>query len=127
MITFLLLIADIGILTIAYIGPRLALRNLAKKYNTKVKILLDNCANLECSYRFINGTFIVAIAFKVFIILIMLLVRYPICHEIDGTLITFIFLDSAIFCSTWAVESEDGGFYVKATDLKKLCRKSIKI
>ena len=127
MITFLLLIADIGILTIAYIGPRLALRNLAKKYNTKVKILLDNCANLECSYRFINGTFIVAIAFKVFIILIMLLVRYPICHEIDGTLITFIFLDSAIFCSTWATESEDGGFYVKATDLKKLCRKSIKI
>lgn len=127
MITFLLLIADIGILTIAYIGPRLALRNLAKKYNTKVKILLDNCANLECSYRFINGTFIVAIAFKVFIILIMLLVRYPICHEIDGTLITFIFLDSAIFCSTWAAESEGGGFYVKATDLKKLCRKSIKI
>lgn len=126
MITFLLLIADIGILTIAYIGPRLALRNLAKKYNTKVKILLDNCANLECSYRFINGTFIVAIAFKVFIILIMLLVRYPICQEIDSSLIIFIILDSAIFCSTWATESEAGGFYVKATDLKKLCRKPIK-
>lgn len=127
MITFLLLIADIGILTIAYIGPRLALRNLAKKYNTKVKILLDNCVNLECSYRFINGTFIVAIAFKVFIVLIMLLVRYPICQEIDSLLIIFIILDSAIFCSTWATESEAGGFYVKATDLKKLCRKSIKI
>lgn len=127
MITFLLLIADIIILAIAYIGPRVALHNLAKKYNTTTKILLDNCANLKCSYQFINGTFIVAIVFKVFIILIMLLVRYPICHEINGTLITFIFLDSAIFCSTWAAESDAGGFYVKATDLKKLCRKSIKL
>ena len=127
MITFLLLIADIIILAIAYISPRLALRNLAKKYNTKTKILLDNCANLKCSYQFINGTFIVSIVFKVFIILIMLLVRYDIYGEANGTLITFIFLDSAIFCSTWVAESEEGGFYVKAYDLKKLCRKSIKI
>lgn len=127
MITFLLLIADIIILVIAYIGPRLALRNLAKKYNTKVKILLDNCANLKCSYQFINGTFITAIVFKVFIVLIMSLVRYPICSEANSTLITFIFLDSAIFCSAWAAESEGGGFYVKADDLKKLCRKSIKV
>lgn len=127
MITFLLLIADISILAIAYIGPRLALRNLAKKYNTKVKILLDTCANLKCSYQFINGTFIVAIVFKVFIILIMLLVRHDIYGEASGTLITFIFFDSALFCSTWVAESEDGGFYVKADDLKKLCRKSIKV
>ena len=126
MITFLLLIADIIILAIAYIGPRLALRNLAKKYNTTTKILLDTCANLNRNYQFINETFIVAIVFKVFIILIMLLVRYPICHEINSTLTVFIFLDSAIFCSTWAAESEYGGFYVKANDLKKLCRKSIK-
>lgn len=43
MITFLLILADISILAIAYIRFQVILHNLARKHNTTVSTLLNSC------------------------------------------------------------------------------------
>ena len=124
MITFLLILADISILAIAYIRFQVILHNLARKHGTTVSTLLDSCSNLAAIYDDKNKMIIMSIVSKIAVSLSAL-------SQHDGltdALICFIILDLIlifIFIDYYANEDFDG-FYVKTNDEIKLRKRHIK-
>lgn len=125
MITFLLLVVDATILAIAYIIPRKALRNLAETYNTNTKTLLDNCSNLSTMLESSNEIIILSLISK---ILTCVGVYFDKSATFNNNgLIAFLMLDFVMIIGNWMADAEEGGFYVKSNDLKKLSRRRIKM
>lgn len=123
MITFLLILADISILAIAYIRFQVILHNLARKHNTTVSTLLNSCSNLTAIYDDKNKMIIMSIVSKVAISLSALSQH----DSLTDALIGFIIIDLILIFIDYYANEDFDGFYVKANDEIKLRKRHIKL
>ena len=122
MITFLLILADISILAIAYIRFQVILHNLARKHGTTVSTLLDRCSNLAAIYDDKNKMIIMSIVSKIAVSLSALSQH----SGLTDALIGFIILDLILIFIDYDVNEDFYGFYVKTNDEIKLRKRHIK-
>lgn len=122
MITFLLILADISILAIAYIRFQVILHNLARKHGTTVPTLLNSCSNLSAIYGDKNKMIIMSIVSKVAVSLSALSQHYGLTDALIG----FIILDLILIIIDYYAGEDVDGFYVKTNDEIKLRKRHIK-
>ena len=123
MITFLLILADISILAIAYIRFQVILHNLARKHNTTVSTLLNSCSNLVAIYDDKNKMIIMSIVSKVAVSLSALSQH----DSLTDALIGFIIIDLILIFIDYYANEDFDGFYVKTNDEIKLRKRHIKL
>ena len=123
MITFLLILADISILAIAYIRFQVILHNLARKHGTTVPTLLNSCSNLSAIYDDKNKMLIMSIVSKVAVSLSALSQHYGLTDALIG----FIILDLILIIIDYYAGEDVDGFYVKTNDEIKLRKQHIKL
>lgn len=123
MITFLLILADISILAIAYIRFQVILHNLAQKHGTTVSTLLNSCSNLAAIYDDKNKMIIMSIVSKVAVSLSALSQH----NSLTDVLIGFIILDLILIFIDYYANEDFDGFYVKTNDEIKLRKRHIKL
>lgn len=122
MITFLLIVADVSILAIAYIRFQVILHNLARKHGTTVSTLLNSCSNLSAICDDKNKMFIMSIVSKVAVSLSALSQHYGLTDALIG----FIILDLILIIIDYYAGEDVDGFYVKTNDEIKLRKRHIK-